>query len=430
MHESSLHPGCTKMATILRLLTLLTCSALFSTTVFGDPLMEERRKNQFPSDYGYLLAPLPYSMPGIGEGFFILGNFSNVFETTADANLLVVTGDAKGLAGFFDEVPLIKKYLFLRAEALNIGTAVVNNYDSRGMETDRNDFTLLEVSSYQERTLGLDLTFFDRQLTFSATRRRAKGNLDTIRDHNGDIINDLTDPFRFKEKSVQWEAQLDMTDDYLDARKGLRVKFRYRDQPGISRNDPDFFVTELNTSLFLPTFEHDTVVLNYFQSDANVRKRGNTDRSAIAAELGFECEQSDSECLQAESDIIDIFVNQRRHGTASSLGGDNRFRAYPQGRFNGAHVAFFGAEYRWNFVREATPFNFYIWKDTHTGFQLAFFTEYATVAETWGDLWDESRLVYGAGLRLVTASGSVYRADLGLGDEGGELSVFFFYPWD
>ena len=30
---------------------------------------------------------------------------------------------------------------------------------------------------------------------------------------------------------------------------------------------------------------------------------------------------------------------------------------------------------------------------------------------------------------LITGSGQVYRADFATGDEGNEVTVFFFYPW-
>ncbi|MCZ6749217.1 MAG: hypothetical protein O7D96_07980, partial [SAR324 cluster bacterium] len=104
-------------------------------------------------------------------------------------------------------------------------------------------------------------------------------------------------------------------------------------------------------------------------------------------------------------------------------------RSYPQDRFQGAHTAFYGAEFRWNLTDELTPFDYLFWKDVRTGIQLAFFGETGTVAESRGKLWDESRESYGMGLRLITGSGSVYRADYATGDEGGELTVFFFYPW-
>ena len=64
-----------------------------------------------------------------------------------------------------------------------------------------------------------------------------------------------------------------------------------------------------------------------------------------------------------------------------------------------------------------------------TGLQVAFFGEVGSVSEKSSDLWDETRYSYGAGFRLVAASGAVYRADLANGREGAELTVFFFYPW-
>ena len=92
-------------------------------------------------------------------------------------------------------------------------------------------------------------------------------------------------------------------------------------------------------------------------------------------------------------------------------------------------MAFVGVEYRWNMVDENTPFNYLFWKDVRTGKQIAFFAEAGSVAETSAELWDEYRDTVGVGFRLVTASGSVYRADIAYGDEGTELAVFFFYPW-
>ena len=83
-----------------------------------------------------------------------------------------------------------------------------------------------------------------------------------------------------------------------------------------------------------------------------------------------------------------------------------------------------------NFERKSTPFNYAIWKDTHTGFQVAFFAEMGSVAETMDQLWDEKRYVVGSGLRLVTGSGAVYRFDLAIGDEGAQPNLFFYYPWN
>lgn len=43
---------------------------------------------------------------------------------------------------------------------------------------------------------------------------------------------------------------------------------------------------------------------------------------------------------------------------------------------------------------------------------------------------DHTRSSYGAGLRVVTASGEVCRIDLAAGSEGVQPSIFFQYPWE
>ena len=49
-------------------------------------VIPDRRKEQFPTEPAHLFVPLPYSIPGIGSGLFLLGNFSNISESTADAS--------------------------------------------------------------------------------------------------------------------------------------------------------------------------------------------------------------------------------------------------------------------------------------------------------------------------------------------------------
>ena len=33
----------------------------------------ERRRSQFPRDFGYLIAPIPYILPGVGTGLGVIG---------------------------------------------------------------------------------------------------------------------------------------------------------------------------------------------------------------------------------------------------------------------------------------------------------------------------------------------------------------------
>ncbi|MBE9541539.1 MAG: hypothetical protein IMF01_04405, partial [Proteobacteria bacterium] len=120
---------------------------------------------------------------------------------------------------------------------------------------------------------------------------------------------------------------------------------------------------------------------------------------------------------------------QRANGTAKSLGGDERLRSYPRERYSGAHMVYYGTELRWNISEGVKPFNFWIWKDVATGLQLALFYERGSVAETESELGDIWRSSYGAGFRLVSGSGFVYRADIATGEEDTEVTVIFNYPW-
>jgi hypothetical protein len=395
--------------------TLLCAALLFVTQpLLADNLADwfpERRTEQFPTESGHLLVPLPYSMPGIGEGYFLMGYFSNIFDTTSDAFIVKVEGDAEGLVAQADEVPLYKKHLFL------------NLYDQRITKA------AVEVNQADEQRIGLTLSLYDRHLELNSVQRRSSASVTALHDSDGQLITRLDPPYKMEDKSWHHSLRLDFTDDYLDPRRGLRYTLSYQDVPGESADDHDYFRVNHSLNLFLPMFKDDTLALNYYQSDANVTRIGNIDPVAIRQELNTDCDPADTACLQAEQELVDNTILQRTYGTATSLGGNDRLRGYPQGRFNGGHMAFIGAEYRWNFVRDAKPFNFFIWKDVTSALQLALFAEAGKVAESPGALWDDYRSSYGIGGRLITASGSVYRADFATSDEGSEVIVFFYYPW-
>ena len=401
-----------------------------SIVTCADVAVPDRRRDQFPTSSAHLVVPLPYSYPGIGDGFFLLGNFSNLLETTTDFLAMSVTGDAGGYILQFDEIPVVDQRLFVKIYYQDIDRAQVNQYDVRGMAgTGQNEYTLLDISLARSKTADFNLTFFDRRLNFLYQHSDHEYRVEAIRDHNGELITDLDEPYRGKESNDTFGISVDLTDDYLDPLQGARFSIYYQDQPADDADDPEFYVLTYNMQLYLPMLMTDTLVLNYYQSDAHVTKKGNTNPADIRAELGLNCDPLDTECLQSEQNLVDVFINQRTNGTAASLGGKDRLRSYPQDRFNGGHSAFLGVEYRWNFKQEVAPFNYFIWKDVRTGLQVAFFGELGSVSEKSSDLWDETRFSYGAGIRLVAASGAVYRADIANGSEGAELTVFFFYPW-
>jgi hypothetical protein len=93
-------------------------------------------------------------------------------------------------------------------------------------------------------------------------------------------------------------------------------------------------------------------------------------------------------------------------------------------------MVFYGTEVRWTLTEEATPFDIFIAKDVRTALQVALFYEMGSVADKRQDLGDLYRSSYGAGFRMVTASGIVLRADVATGREGIETTIIVGYPWE
>lgn len=389
----------------------------------------ERRKPQFLTEPSYLIFPLPYSLPGIGEGILLTALAGNIAETNIDLFALVVTGDAEGTILGLEDIHILSETLILDLFSQSITKAVVNNYNSRGMNSDPDDFTLIELSRADTFSARLTLSLFDRRLEFVGGMQKQKAEVPRVRDKDGNIIVELDPPFTNKRETRFAGFSLDYTDDRQDPREGFRLIVARFNSPAPTVDDPEFSVWDYQATFYIPIGKINTLALHYFQSDADVTRQGTTDETAVRNELGFDCSPSDSECLETEQEVVDLLVAHRTNGTSTGLGGDQRLRSYPQGRFSGAHTVFYALEFRWNLSEEVTPFDYFIWKDVRTGVQVAFFAETGSVGETKDEVGETFKSTYGVGLRLVSASGFVYRADLAGGDEGTEAVVIFNYPF-
>jgi len=353
----------------------------------------------------------------------------NLVETNVDLFALVITGDAEGIIIALEDIHFISETLILDLQSQSINKALVNNYETRGMNSDPDDFTLIELSQADTLAATLTLSLFDRRVEIFAGMESQKVAVPRLRDKDGNIIAELSPPFTSDTERRFAGLLLDYTDDRQDPRSGLRLQAVRSNSPTNDPDEPEFFVWDYSATLYIPLGQINTLAIHYFQSDAEVTRQGNTDPAAIRQELGFNCPAADLECLETEQEVVDLFIDQRANGTSTDLGGDERLRSYPQGRFSGAHTVFYALEFRWNLSEEVTPFDYFIWKDVRTGVQLAFFAETGSVGETRDEVGDTFKSTYGIGIRLVSASGFVYRADIAGGDEGTELSVIFNYPF-
>jgi len=406
----------------------LLCFCFFA----GNAFSAERRKDQFSKDPGYYIAPIPYSLPGVGEGVLIGGAYNNIAGTHSDVIGFALTGDIEGVGIVSLDNHLISNRLILDVSAQYLTDAAVRNYNQRGMLGDENDYSVLNIKDNEFYGLRLTGTWYERMLELYGGVLSSKTNLAEIRNKDGQVIQVANNADDNSSTLYTLGFRFDLTDDYQDPRRGFRYQVSrwWDDRSG--QQTSKFYQTEHNITGYIPIGKRSTIALNAFKADATVTRLGETDFSTIESQQGLNCSDaslSSSEQLQCTQVVNNIIANNT-YGSVSSLGGWGRLRSYPDGRFNGSHLLFLGAEFRWNITDEFTPFDIWIAKDVRTTIQLAFFYERGSIEDIEsrvGDVWKES---YGIGARMVTASGLVFRADVATGDEGTEVSVIIGYPWE
>src|SRR2546427_809387 len=397
-----------------------------------DPTVPDRRREQFPKDFGYAAFPYPYRLPGIGSGLSLVGGALNIADTYTDAYGIVCGGDVKGGAAGVGDIHLIPRTLILDLGYSADSETASKTHARPGMNTGKDDFRLLDVGAPEYYGAPMPATFLDRRLELHGAWYEGASRLKSIRDKEGNLILEAQDPPRDRGHTTLLGARFDLTDDYTDPRRGLRLDIT-RTQSPPRGSGPDYFVMDYNTTAYIPFRRRDTLALNLLRSDAFVTRQGETDPAALQQQLGLNCAGvADPTQQEFCNEVIDTTIANNKFGTATSLGGFDRLRSYPQGRFKGAHTVFFGAEYRWNLTDERTPFDIFVMKSVRTSIQVAFFYETGVTSDTRSDLYalKNMRDSYGTGLRIVTASGVVLRGDVAHGKEGFNVAIFIGYPWE
>jgi hypothetical protein len=397
-----------------------------------DPSLPERRKPQFAKEFGYALFPYPYSLPGIGSGLSLVGGALNVADTYTDVYGIVFSGGVRGASFGVADVHLIPRTLILDTGFGSVSRVTVQSYAQRGMQSDKNDYRLLELGDTSYQGLRLTATFFDRRFEMYGAYYQGASRLKSIRDREGALIVGTQDSPREYGHTAIYGTRFDLTDDYADPRRGVRFDLT-RSQSPTRGSAAAYYVLDANASAYLPIGRRSTWAFNVLRSEAVVTRQGETDAARLQQQIGLDCAtitdaQQRAFCYQ----VIDNMIAQNTYGTATGLGGFNRLRGYPQGRFQGSHTFFFGTEFRWNLTEEHTPFDIFVMKDVRTVVQLAFFYETGATSDRREDIMRRANMrdVYGVGFRIVTASGVVFRGDLGYGDEGVGAAIFIGYPWE
>ncbi|MBU2512594.1 hypothetical protein KJ966_14760 [bacterium] len=406
-------------------------SFIFAQTTFA--WVFERRTEQFKKGLAYAVLPVPFSIPGVGNGLGVGAGAQNIADTYIDVYGLAIFGDVEGQAIGLSDIHLIEKTLIFDIGYSSISKAafVINN--SRGMDGDEDpdEFNMAEISDSTYLGGQLTLTFFERMLESTIQSYRGSGKVETIRDSEGNILAEFEDVEPETSNITYGNFILDLTDDRHDPRNGFRTVYSRNFPSGVKDDEVAYYTADINTTIYIPLLTNSTLAFNYFRSDAYVQQKGETDRDVIAAETGLQdCIAGDTECEEANEAYIDTIVASNKYGNASSLGGLSRLRSFTSMRYRGAHTRFAGAEFRWNLTDEKNTFDILFMKDIRTSVQLAFFHEEGTIADLVEDLYKETRRSTGIGIRMVMNSGLVYRAEYATGEEGGQFVLFLGYPWD
>ena len=418
-------------------LKIFTVCLIFLITENSYGFEIERRRDVFTKQYGHLFVPLPYSLPGLGEGLLFIGNFGNIADTTTDLATILGVGDAEFIFGFLDEFFIVPDYVYLQYVKAQGFKYALTNYRSRGMNTEKNDFVYALGNYWEYDAPTFKLTLYDRMLELGLGRSKQKGRFEKFvapdsddLTKQGDTITEF-DPaleVNFGEK-LEFSARIDYTDDYRDPRKGVRNILYLDRQTASSSSEPSFDVITNDLQFYIPFLEKSTLVLNLTFSDANVRKEGETDLEVLKQQSNYYSCTSES-CRETTLGNAKNTMNINKHGTSLYLGGPDRLRSYPQQRFQGAHTVYFATEFRWNFsAADGDEIDLFFMQDLVDEMQVAFFFEQGSVSETKSELGDTVKYSFGSGFRFLSGSGNLYRADFATGDEGPQVTVIIQYPW-
>jgi len=172
----------------------------------------ERRRDQFIKEPGYYIIPVPIVLPGIGDALAVLGVISNAHDSYTDYAGFVIAGDIEGFGATASDIHLINKTLIAEVAAQDLSKVQIFSYNGRGMQTDKDDYSILELDSVQTATARLRGSFYDRMFEIQALGIKNEYHLASLRDNDGNLIMDTRDSEESEVQVYNVSLQLDWTD--------------------------------------------------------------------------------------------------------------------------------------------------------------------------------------------------------------------------
>ena len=401
---------------------------LFSSTAFADVV--ERRKDQFGQDFGYYLYPIAGEIPGIGKAAGFGASVLNMADGDTDFTGYYVRGDFKATGAAMLDYHVVPNRVLFDA-GYNDYVVAATQYN-RGIDSNPDDVIFPKVEG-RYLISQVTLTFDQRRYELFARMIHGQNRLLEVLDKDRQAFTGIDKNWNVG-NSYSLGGSMDLTDDRVDPRSGVRLEFSSRIPNGHNEDRSDYFVNDFNLTTYTPMRSQDTLALNLFYSRAHVIRSGLTDYNLLQQRYGLDCVAKYPAgpdrvaCQSAESKLLDGTLANNKYGTASPLGGTQRLRSFDNGRFYAGQALSYGVEYRWNLTDERTPFDIFIAKGIRTGVQLAAFWERGMVADEFSQLFKNGRESYGIGARLIL-SGVIIRFDLAQGPEGAQSQLFITYPW-
>jgi hypothetical protein len=396
------------------------------SVVFSYEFPPERSESDAENEIGWLVAPLPIVVEGIGTGFPIAASISNIFKKT---DLLMAKtlfkGDFEVSLFSLSKYPVVDEKLLFSLGFTDFYMPF-RSYD-RGIDSGKEDY-YQTLEKFNSNFVTLQSQLYNQRLEFLLSYSAGGTKLEKIFDVDGNDFSNIQSPERSWIDHVIG-TQIDLTDNHLDPSEGLRIGLLHS-KTNYEHNDlSDYAVNDLNITAYFPFFETHTLLFNAFQSRSNITANGLVDETAVRNKFGLGCdlEKETAACRKTETRRINYWLKRNQSSKATALGGLNRMRAYSQGRFYAANSSNYVLEYRLNYSEKRTPMNWIVLGGIRTVLQTSFFYETGSVSDDISRLHKKMKSSFGVGFRAII-SGLIYRFDLAKGDDGIAPTLFINYP--